>query len=168
MPGNSAFLLAAAIGFVAGLRSLTAPAAVSWAARVGWIDLDGTVLSFMGSMPAVVGFSVLALGEFAADLHPTTPSRTRPGPLIARILMGALSGASLCAAVDRSLLAGALLGGLGGLTGAFAGYQARTRLVSALRVKDRVIGLSEDFIALVLAWCIMFLAMLARVQVTTT
>ena len=45
-----------------------------------------------------------------------------------------------------------VLGGLGGVVGAFTGYEARTRLVRALKVKDRVIALSEDVVAIVLAW----------------
>ncbi len=137
---------------VAGLRSLTAPAAVSWAARLGWLDLHGSALSFMGSLPAVILFSVLASAEYVADLLPTTPRRTAPGPLIARIVMGGLSGASLCASAGRSVILGAGLGGLGAVAGAFAGYEARTRLVQALGVKDRVIALAEDLLAIVLAW----------------
>ena len=30
------------IGVIAGLRSLTAPALVSWAAHLGWLDLRGS------------------------------------------------------------------------------------------------------------------------------
>lgn len=145
------FALAAGIGMVAGLRSLTAPAAVSWATRLGWLDLSGSALSFMGSTVTVVVLSLLALAEYVADLLPTTPRRTTPGPLIARIVMGGLSGACLCTAAGRSVALGAGLGGLGAIMGAFAGYEARTRLVRALRVKDRVIALSEDLLAVVLA-----------------
>ncbi len=49
---------------------------------------------------------------------------------------------------------GALLGALGGVIGAFAGYEARARVVAALRMKDRVIALSEDLVAVVLGWLI--------------
>lgn len=146
------FALAVGIGIVAGLRSLTAPAAVSWAAHLGWLDLQGSSLAFMGSTVAVVIFSLLAVAEYVADLLPTTPRRTTPGPLIARIVTGGLSGACLCASAGRSLPLGAVLGGLGAVSGAFMGYEARTRLVKALRVKDRVIALSEDVVAIVLAW----------------
>jgi hypothetical protein len=38
MSENSVFFLAVGIGIVAGLRALTAPAAVSWAARLGWLN----------------------------------------------------------------------------------------------------------------------------------
>ncbi len=153
MPTDSAFALALAIGVVAGLRSLTAPAAVSWAAWMGWIDLDGSPLSLLGSTVAVVGLSLLAVAEYVADLLPSTPSRTTAGPLIARIVLGAVSGAALTAAA-RSPLAGALLGAAGGLIGAFAGYQVRTRLVAALRIRDKWIGLAEDLAAIVLAFVI--------------
>jgi uncharacterized membrane protein len=146
------FALALGIGIVAGLRSLTAPAAVSWAAHLGGLNLHDSPLAFMGSTPAVVIFSLLAIAEYVADLLPTTPRRTTPGPLIARIVMGGLSGAGLCASAGRSLLVGAALGGVGGVIGAFTGYEGRTRLVQALKVKDRVIALSEDVIAIVLAW----------------
>ena len=146
------FALAVGIGIVAGLRSLTAPAAVSWAAHLGWLDLQGSSLAFMGSTVAVVIFSLLAVAEYVADLLPATPRRTTPGPLIARIVTGGLSGACLCASASHSLPLGAVLGGLGGVVGAFTGYEARTRLVRALKVKDRVIALSEDVVAIVLAW----------------
>jgi uncharacterized membrane protein len=146
------YALAFGIGIVAGLRSLTAPAAISWAARLGWLDLRGSSLAFMGSTAALAIFSLLAAAEYVADLLPTTPRRTTPGPLVARIVMGGLSGASLCAAAGRSLTLGAVLGGVGGALGAFAGYEARTRLVKALGVKDPVIALAEDVVAIVLAW----------------
>ena len=138
MQGDSVFALAALIGFVAGLRSLTAPAAVSWGARLGWLNLDGSPFAFMGSPVALLGFSLLALVEYGADLHPSTPSRTTAGPLLARVVTGGLSGACLCAAAHRPLLAGAALGGVGAVIGAFAGYHGRTRLVRALGVRDGV------------------------------
>jgi uncharacterized membrane protein len=152
MHPNLIFALAAGIGVVAGLRSLTAPAAVSWAAALGWLDLHGSPLAFMGSKVSLVIFSVLAIVEYVADLLPTTPRRTLPGPLIARIVMGGLCGACLCASADRSLLLGGILGGLGGVVGAFAGYYVRRYLVQALKVKDSVIAVSEDLVAIVLAW----------------
>lgn len=151
MHGNYVFVLAAGIGFVAGLRSLTAPAAVSWAARLGWLNLQGTPLALMGSAAAAGIFSLLAIVEYVTDLLPKTQARTKPGPLTARIVAGALSGACLCAGANRSLLAGALLGGIGAVIGAFAGYQARSRLVKGLGVKDAVIAIPEDLVAIGLA-----------------
>ena len=148
------FALAAGIGFVAGLRSLMAPAAVSWAAHLGWLHLQGSPLAFMGSTAAVAIFSILAAAELVADKLPATPSRTKPGPLMARVVMGGLCGACLSVSAGQSLLAGAVVGGVGGVIGAFAGYQARKRLVSGLKVKDMVIAVSEDLVAIALAYLI--------------
>jgi uncharacterized membrane protein len=149
-PAN-VLLLSFGIGIVAGLRSLTAPAAVSWAAFLGWLHLEGTPLAFMGSTAAVVIFSILALAEYVADKLPRTPNRTRPGPLMGRIVLGGLAGACLSVSAGRLLVGGLVLGGIGGLIGAFAGYEFRRRLVSGLKFKDMIIAVLEDLIAIGLA-----------------
>ena len=134
---------------MAGLRSLTAPAVVAWGAHLSWLNLHGTPFAFIGSTPAVAILSVLAIGELIADKLPMIPRRTAPAPLIARFATGGLCGACLCAAVGNSLLAGALLGGLGGIVGAFLGYGIRRRL--DLHIKDPVVAICEDAIAIGLA-----------------
>ena len=148
MSPSEALLLAFLIGIVAGLRSLTAPAVVSWAAHRNWIDLRDTPLSFMGSTVTVSIFVLLALGELVADQLPSTPSRTKPVGLIARIVLGGLSGACVAVAGAQSIVIGALLGAVGGVAGAFAGYEVRTRLVRALKVPDLVIAVLEDAVAI--------------------
>ena len=57
-------LLALLIGVVAGLRTFTAPAAVSWAAYLGWLPLGNTALAFLGSVWAV-GILISAVLVFA-------------------------------------------------------------------------------------------------------
>jgi uncharacterized membrane protein len=143
--------LALGIGFVAGLRSLTAPAAVAWAAHLGWLNLSGSTVAFMGSTAAVAIFSLLAAGEWLADKVPGVPRRTTIAPLLARICTGALGGACLAAASNRSLLPACLLAGLGGVVGAFAGYEIRRRLVSQLHFRDFIVAVFEDLIAIGLA-----------------
>jgi uncharacterized membrane protein len=145
------FVVAIGIGFVAGLRSLLAPAVVAWAAHVGWLNLHGSVLAFMESTAAVAIFSIFAIGELIADKLPKTPKRTAPAPLLARFFLGALGGASLIAAAGKSLVLGALLGGIGGLIGAFVGYQIRKRLVNNLHVRDLFVAICEDLVAITLA-----------------
>jgi uncharacterized membrane protein len=144
-------VLALGIGMVAGLRSLTAPAVVSWAAHIGWLNVHGSRLAFMGSTIVVAIFSVLALGELIADKLPWIPKRTSPAPLLARFLMGGLSGAALCAAAGQSLVPGALSGGIGGVVSAFLGYYTRKSLVTDLHIKDFLVAISEDVIAIALA-----------------
>jgi len=148
---NYVWAFAIGIGVVAGLRSLTAPAAVSWAAHLDWLNLHSSPLVFMESTVAVAILSLLAIGELIADKMPKTPSRTSLMPLLARILMGGLCGASLCASANQSLLIGALLGGMGAVIGAFGGYEIRRRLVSKLNAKDIFIAIPEDLIAIGLA-----------------
>ncbi len=148
MGPSQVLLLAFLIGVASGLRSLTAPAAVAWAAHLRWFNLDRMPLSFMGSTAAVAIFTVLALGELVADKLPSTPSRTKPPGLIARIVLGGLSGAGVAAGGMQSIAFGGVLGVAGGLAGTFAGYQVRTRLVRALKVPDLVIALLEDAVAI--------------------
>jgi uncharacterized membrane protein len=148
---NIALAWAGGIGVVAGLRSLLAPAAVAWAAHLGWLHLQGTPLSFMGSKVALIIFTLLAIGELIADKLPRTPKRTALGPLLARILMGGLCGACLLVAAKQSLAVGAVLGAIGAVLGAFGGYEIRKRLVTRLDIPDIFIALSEDLIAVGLA-----------------
>lgn len=151
MNANYVLAVAFGIGLVAGLRSLTAPAAVSWAAYLGWLNLHNSPLAFMGSTVVVAIFSLLAIVEYVADMLPKTPSRTATAPLIARIVTGGFSGACVCVAANQPMLVGIALGGLGGLIGAFAGYEIRKRVVNALKIKDAIIALAEDLITIGLA-----------------
>lgn len=152
--GLSPLVLAVGIGIVAGLRSLTAPTAVSWAAHLGWLDLQDTRLGFMGSTLTVAILSLAALLEYVADLLPTTPRRTLPGPLVGRIVLGGFSGACLTVSAGQSWLMGAVAGAVGGLVGTFGGYEIRKRLVRGLKVKDRFVAIPEDLVAILLAFLI--------------
>jgi uncharacterized membrane protein len=145
------FLLAIGIGIVAGLRALLAPAIVAWAAHLGWLNLHGSPLAFMGSTTAAVIFTVIAIGELVGDKMPQTPKRTALPSLLARIVTGGICGATLCAAAGKSLLVGAVLGGIGGVIGAFAGYEIRKRLVSNLHIKDFFVAICEDLVAIAVA-----------------
>jgi uncharacterized membrane protein len=147
MNSGLALLLIFGIGVVAGLRTFTAPAVVAWAAYLGWINLSGSHLAFVGSIWAVAVFTVCGLGEFVVDLLPNTPARTDPRGLVARIVTGSLTGACLGVAGGASLWVGALIGAIGALSGAFGGYQARVGLVRGLRVQDALIAVPEDLTA---------------------
>jgi uncharacterized membrane protein len=151
MSSNWIYLAAVGIGIVAGLRSFTAPAAVAWAAHLGWLNLSDSPFAFMGSTPAVATLSILAVGELLGDKWPKTPKRTAVAPLLARILMGGVSGACLFAVANQSLPIGGVLGGIGGVIGAFGGYEIRSRLVQSLKTKDIFVALCEDIVAIGLA-----------------
>ena len=138
-------LCAFLIGCICGLRSMTAPAVVAWGAHLGWLHLQGSLLAFFANKISLVIFSVFALGELIADKLPFIPARTQIGPLSVRAIFGALCGAALCLSGAESPLVGALLGAVGGVTGAFAGYHYRRRL--APMAPDLVLALLEDLVA---------------------
>jgi uncharacterized membrane protein len=140
-------LFAFLIGLFGGLRALTAPAVTAWAVHLGWLKIEGPLV-LIGSLPSVVIFTLLAVVELVADKLPQTPSRTAPPGLIARILMGGLTGACVAAGGGQGAVLGALLGIVGGIVGCFGGYQARTGFVKALGVPDIYVALVEDLVAI--------------------
>lgn len=139
-------LMAFLIGVVAGLRSLTAPAAVAWAGFLGWINLDLTWASWVANVITVVILSILAVGELVADKLPATPARTAPPSFAARIVLGGFAGAVIGAAWHFTWTAlGA--GVIGAVLGTLGGYQARKRLVAGHSGHDLPIALLEDSVA---------------------
>jgi uncharacterized membrane protein len=152
---HSTYVFALLIGVVAGLRSMTAPAAVSWAARLGWIDLSNTWLAILGYTATPYILSLLAAGELINDKLPKTPSRKAAVPFAFRIVMGGLCGAAL--GVDGGVMAGGLIAGiLGSVAGTLGGYELRARLVKATGGKDLPIAFLEDAIAVGAAAWIVF------------
>jgi uncharacterized membrane protein len=148
MNPTEVLLLAFLIGVIAGLRTMTAPAVVAWAANRHWLNLHNSPLAFMGSTAAVVVFTLAALGELVVDKLPSAPNRTQLLGLIGRSVLGGLSGASVAASGAQSIAPGAVLGVAGAIAGAFGGYEVRKRLVRALKVPDLVIALLEDAVAI--------------------
>jgi uncharacterized membrane protein len=143
------YLLSLSIGIVAGLRAMTAPAAVSWAAYLGWLKLDESILAFMGYTWTPWVFTVLAVAELVTDQLPSTPSRTVPVQFGTRILSGALTGAAL-GIVAGSLVIGAVLGAAGAVIGTLGGRAVRAALARKFG-NDRPAALLEDAVAIAAA-----------------
>jgi uncharacterized membrane protein len=141
-----ALILSLLIGIVAGLRTLTAPAAVSWAARLGWLKLAATGLAFMGYAYTAWSFTALALVELVTDQLPSTPSRTVPVQFGARLVSGALCGAGIGAG-SGALVAGLIAGVVGAIIGTLGGRAFRARLAAAFG-SDRPAALIEDAVAI--------------------
>lgn len=132
---------------------MTAPAAVSWAARLGWLHLENTPLAFMGFAATPYVLSLLAIGELISDKLPKTPSRKAPLGFGARLVSGALCGAAL-GAPSQAMLGGLVAGVLGSIAGTLGGYELRVRLVKAIGGNDLPIALFEDAIAIIGAFLI--------------
>ena len=146
MSATTVIVHALFIGVIAGLRAMTAPAVVSWAARAGWLEVAPTSLAFLGYAFTPWIFTVLALGELITDQLPSTPSRTVPIQFGTRIVTGALSGAAI-AAGHGALVMGAIAGSAGAVIGTLGGRALRGRLASAFG-NDRPAALIEDAISI--------------------
>jgi uncharacterized membrane protein len=140
------YLYALLIGLVAGLRTMTAPAIVSWAAHFGWLHLGGTWLAFLDSFWARWILTLFALVEFVGDQLPSTPSRTVPVQFGARIVTGALSSGAIGAG-RGVMFGGVLAGGAGAVIGTLGGHAFRGRLAAAFG-KDRPAAFIEDAVAI--------------------
>ncbi|MGA0534129.1 DUF4126 family protein [Hansschlegelia sp. KR7-227] len=139
------FIAALLIGAVAGLRAMTAPVAVGWAAHFGWLDLSWSWLGLLGYGWIPYVLTVLALAELVADKLPNTPSRKVPQQFGARIVTGAISGAALGVA-GGSLIGGGIAGVVGAVAGTLGGAAARGRLAAAFG-KDMPAAVIEDAVA---------------------
>ncbi|WP_117192198.1 DUF4126 family protein [Rhizobium terrae] len=152
------YLLALLIGIIAGLRAMTAPAAIAWAAYLGWLPLAGSWLAFMGSVWAVGIFTILAIVELVTDQLPSTPSRKVPQQFGARLLMGAFTGAALgvpglAAMGMTSLIIGVIAGIIGAAIGTYGGAAARAKLAASFG-KDPPAAFIEDAVAIIGAYLI--------------
>jgi uncharacterized membrane protein len=149
----SIYIFALLIGIIAGLRAMTAPAAVSWAAFLGWLPVENSWAAFMGYRFTPYIFSILAIIELITDQLPSTPRRTVPPQFGARIVSGAFCGAVIGTA-GGMLIGGLIAGAIGAVIGTLGGYEARKRLVAAIGGNDLPIAILEDAVAIVGAYLI--------------
>ena len=141
-------------GIVAGSRTFTGPAAVSWAARLGYLNLDGSWLAFMGYTWTPWIFTLLAIVEMVGDQLPSTPSRKVPMQFGARIVGGALSGATLGSA-GGSWIIGLIAGVIGAVIGTFGGAEIRSYMAKAFG-RDTLAAFIEDAGAIILGLIIIW------------
>lgn len=140
------YALALILGIVAGLRSVTAPAAASWAAHLGLISVSGTWLGFMGHTIAAWVLTAIAVAELVTDQLPSTPSRKVPIQFGGRLISGALCGATVTIGTGNWLV-GAVVGVIGAVIGTLGGAAARAHMAAAFG-KDRPAALIEDTVAI--------------------
>jgi len=147
MANRTSSLRALGIGFVAGLRSMTAPAAVSWAAGKGRLHLANSPLSLLDTSLASHTTRKLALGELITDKTPLLPSRLKPASLTWRLISGGICGAAFAISDGDDPKIGATLGATGAMVGALLGFAWRTRVARRIDVPDFPLALAEDVVA---------------------
>ena len=105
---TSVYARSLGIGAVAGLRSMTAPAA--------------TLLA--GDRP-FAGLAILAgAGELIVDKLPVAPARTIPPAVAVRMLAGGFSGGAIAARFGGSRVLGIVLGALGAVAVTYLAYES--------------------------------------------
>jgi uncharacterized membrane protein len=125
-----ALFVALFLGFIAGLRTFTAPAVL-------WLLKHGTVWAYV--------LGACAVAEYVGDLYPNAPPRTDLAGVLARLISGGFCGWAVTSTSDRVL--GIILGGVGALAGTYLSYRARMR---AIQFVGRVpAALIEDAVAIV-------------------
>jgi uncharacterized membrane protein len=134
------------IGVSTGMRTMTATAVLCWFAYLQLLPQHGA-LFWTGMLVSAIVFTVLALGEYVGDTLPTTPARTAPGPLAARIVFGALAGAMAARGILEPYAGGVIFGVLGALIGAYGGIRVRLYLAKLVG-RDLPVALAESALAL--------------------
>ena len=139
---------ALALGAVAGVRSMSAPALLSRAASRGDIEgIEGTSFAFLASSRAARILTILAVGEALADKLPFSPDRISTPGLIGRMASGGLVGAALFAAAERRAVIGAGLGLLAAAAASYPSYYLRVKAQEKFGVPNWALGLVEDALA---------------------
>jgi uncharacterized membrane protein len=140
------YVVALLMGVIGGLRTMTAAAAVAWAAWLGLAKVDGTWLAWLGSIWTVVIFTTLALGELVTDQLPATPSRKVPMQFGARVVIGAVAGIAI--AGPENWVIGAIAGLIGAVIGTLGGAAVRGQLAVSFG-KDAPAAFLEDAVAVI-------------------
>lgn len=143
------------IGIIAGMRSMTAPALVSYKlSHTKPEPLSDSPLHFLTSPKAATAFALMAGGELIGDKLPNSPNRIAPPVLSGRIATGALSGAAMSEADGQSSAYGAVLGALGALAGTVAFFHLRTWLNHEKGIPDPIVAVIEDAMTVGAGWII--------------
>jgi uncharacterized membrane protein len=134
------------LGVTVGMRTMTAIAVLCWFAWSRMLPQTGWA-AWTAYLVSAIVFTFAALGEYIGDTLPKTPSRTAPGPMIARLVFGGLVGGLAAHGILEPTVGGVLFGCVGALIGTYGGYYARK--YAAQRVgHDLPVALLESALAL--------------------
>lgn len=137
------------LGVVTGMRSMTAIAALCWAAWLGWVPLHGPGM-WIGYLLAAIVFTICGLGEYVVDTLPRTPRRTSLGPALARLVIAALVGSFVARAIDEPVAGGILFCCAGAVIGTWGGFFVRMTVARIFR-RDLPAALLESASAITFA-----------------
>lgn len=142
----------AGLGAATGLRSMAAPSQLSrYLCESPGRAAKGRAAGVMAWPAARSVLQFAALGEMVVDKLPIVPDRIEAGPLLGRVVWGAVAGGVLAQLNRESCIQGALLGGAAAAAATYAGYYARKALTRDVKLPDLTVALCEDVVAIALA-----------------
>jgi uncharacterized membrane protein len=142
---KNSLTLALGFGAIAGSRSFTAPAMLSYYLnQQPDSGLASSNLGWVRSPLFTKAMGVLATTEVAGDKSSSAPDRINAGGVIARLLMGAFAGAAVYAHRNEKIWQGALAGGAAAVISTYLTYYLRKRSGEAAKVSDKVVAIAED------------------------
>lgn len=144
---TTTLLLAAGLGAISGIRSLSAVALLSLNEDSNG-RASGRLTSLLRSKPAGAITSALAAGEMAADKAADLPPRTDLSSLIGRAGFGALAGAIVAESRSGNLATAALVGAVSAIGSAHLFYYMRNFVTERSAIPDWAVGLAEDLLVL--------------------
>lgn len=144
---KAATLQALGLGAIAGMRAVAAPALLShYLTNDPAGALYNTPLRYLQRPWVATGLKFLAGAELVGDKLPATPNRIAPPQLAARLLSGAVVGATVAGANERPKINGALLGIAGALAASFGFYFLRKKVGQESGLPNVALGFMEDAI----------------------
>jgi uncharacterized membrane protein len=143
------------IGFVAGMRALSAPALLSHKlVRTIPTKQPTKAVHYLAQPNTSLALKALAGGELIGDKIPHGPDRTSPSQFAARLVSGTTCGAALAEVEGASAPIGAAVAGVGTVLGTLLFYNLRTWLDHDRGLPDAVGALAEDALTIGLGWAI--------------
>jgi len=133
------------LGAIAGMRAMAAPALLSH-----YLNHDpagalyNSPLRFLQRPLVGTTLKFLAGAELIGDKLPFAPARINPPQLAPRLISGAIVGATVAGANQKSKVKGAFLGMAGALAAACGFYYLRKKIGEESHLPNVALGLMED------------------------
>ena len=144
---KTATIQALGLGAIAGMRAVAAPALLShYLANDPAGALYNTPLRYLQRPWVATGLKFLVGAELIGDKLPATGDRIAPPQLAGRVLSGAIVGATVAGANEKSKTTGALLGIFGAVVSSFGFYFLRKKIGQESGLPNYALGLMEDAI----------------------
>lgn len=155
---STTLLLAAGLGAISGIRSMSGVALLSRRQQADdrlhrriqshFFDDGRSLGSVLSTKAAGVLTAAMATGEMAADKGADLPPRTDLASLIGRATFGALSGAVVAEIRSGNRVSAALVGAVSAVGSAHLFYRLRKVVSETTPIPDWAVGLAEDVLVL--------------------